>query len=101
MRVIHSAQVNVGNADTVTSVRNQKNEELHKRPGDIDVSPDDISYFGITSGLFSIRSIIYDTTEALMSSRLFWHQSVSDQYHIHGFTGSSPPTIGPWKFASY
>ena len=43
MHGIHNVRVNVVNVGIAISVQSQKNEELRKRPNDIDVSLDNIN----------------------------------------------------------
>jgi hypothetical protein len=68
MHGIHNVRVNVVNVGIAISVQSQKNEELRKRPNDIDVSLDNINSLNLldavnysltTSRLLTVRNITY------------------------------------------
>ena len=68
MHGIHNVRVNVVNVGIAISVQSQKNEELRRRPNDIDVSLDNINRLNlldavnhslITSRLLAVRNVTY------------------------------------------
>jgi hypothetical protein len=68
MHGIHNVRANVVNVGIAISVQSQKNEELRKRPNDIDVSLDNINSLDLldavnhsltTSRLLTVRNITY------------------------------------------